>query len=168
MKKAAGTQNKFVTLLAPIKADLYKIAYCYVKNETNALEIISNTVYNAYLAFPKLRNQKYFKTWITRIVINESIAYLRHSVKTIPLYESHLNTAHETQVSSAERLDLYDALELLSPEERGIIILKYFQDMTFREISGITKIPENTIKTRHYRILKKLKGYLSDLEVSFS
>ena len=56
-----------------------------------------------------------------------------------------------------DRLDLYQALDTLSPDEKSLIILKYFEDRSFREISSILNLPESTVKTRLYRIIGKLR-----------
>ncbi|MFD1990426.1 RNA polymerase sigma factor [Paenibacillus nicotianae] len=62
-------------------------------------------------------------------------------------------------------MDLYDAIDRLIPEEKSYIILKFFVDLSFKEISEVLSISESTVKTRYYRILKKLKVYLIEGEV---
>ena len=65
--------------------------------------------------------------------------------------------AKEEELSVDDRLDLYQALDALSPDEKSLIILKYFEDRSFREISSILNLPESTVKTRLYRIIGKLR-----------
>ena len=64
-------------------------------------------------------------------------------------------------VSIDERIDLYQALNTLHPEEKTLIILKYFEDRSFREIAETMKLPESTVKTRLYRTIGKLKEAVS-------
>lgn len=49
----------------------------------------------------------------------------------------------------------------MQPDERTLIILKYFEDRSFREIAETLKLPESTVKTRLYRIIGKLKSAVS-------
>ena len=69
--------------------------------------------------------------------------------------------AREEDLSVDDRLDLYQALNTLQPDERTLIILKYFEDRSFREIAETLKLPESTVKTRLYRIIGKLKSAVS-------
>lgn len=155
----------FIDQLTPIQPRLYKIAFCYVKNEAEALEIVSQSIYRAYLAYPDLKKREYFATWIIRIVINESISLVRKRKKIVPIEEHEATITASSTLNLEPRMDLYDALDKLSATDRSYIILKYFEDMTFREIAAATGKSENTIKTKIYRILKVLKAELNDMEV---
>ncbi|MNN46353.1 RNA polymerase sigma factor SigV [compost metagenome] len=64
-----------------------------------------------------------------------------------------------------EKMDLYDALDRLVPEERTYIILKFFVSLSFKEMAQVLSLSENTVKTRFYRIIKKLKNDLLEGEV---
>jgi RNA polymerase sigma factor (sigma-70 family) len=56
---------------------------------------------------------------------------------------------------------LYQSLDRLDAEEARVVSLKHFQNMTFEEISARTQISENTLKTRYYRGLRKLRHFLT-------
>ncbi|MDQ0723068.1 RNA polymerase sigma factor (sigma-70 family) [Paenibacillus sp. W4I10] len=62
-------------------------------------------------------------------------------------------------------MDLYDALDRLVPEDRAYIILKFFGNMRFREIAEVLSLSENTVKSKFYRIINKLKMDLIEGEV---
>ena len=70
-------------------------------------------------------------------------------------------TEQPEELSIDDRLDLYQALNTLNPEEKTLIILKYFEDRSFREIAETMKLPESTVKTRLYRTIGKLKEAVS-------
>ena len=57
--------------------------------------------------------------------------------------------------------DLYNAMDLLDPEERTYIVLRYFESYNFREIAEMLKIPESTVKSRSYRALGKMKQHMT-------
>ena len=56
-----------------------------------------------------------------------------------------------------ENVDIYRCMDKLSAEERTLLILKYFEERSFKEISEILCMPENTVKTKTYRLLRKIR-----------
>ena len=78
VKKAQkGDDNAFYELISEKKEVLYKLAYTYVKNKDDALDIIQETIYKAYMSINKLKEPKFFNTYIT--TINERIL-----IQTLP------------------------------------------------------------------------------------
>lgn len=76
------------------------------------------------------------------------------------------NDVH-SRISVDEKLDLYNAIDLLRDNYKTVIILKYFNDMTIESISKIMETPENTVKTYLRRAKDSLgkilkEGYLND------
>lgn len=162
-----GDDVAFSKLIKACKENLYKIAFAYLKNEEEALDIVSDTIYKAYMNINKLENPQYFNTWITRILINNAINRLKKNNRIILIDEYEKIEGFNTQLSDIEfdvsrRVDLYSAIDQLNVKSKSIIILKYFQDMTISEISEVLKIPEGTIKVYLHRALKKLKIELKE------
>lgn len=141
----------------------YRVAFCYVKNEQDALDIVGEAVYRGLASLKALRQAEYFDTWMTRIVINTALSHLRkggrlaQNQEELPLELS----VPETGLTVEDTLDLYAVLDVLTAEERSYIILRFFQERSFREIAEILSQPEPTVKSRLYRILGKLKQQLS-------
>lgn len=167
VKKARkGDDEAFEAIIDYFKEDLYKIAFAYVKNEEEALDIISETIYAAYMNLKKLKKPQFFKTWLTRILINAAAARLRRSSKIIYTdeYEKIDGTdqMRENEFDIAKSIDLYNAIDKLSIKYKNIIILKYFEDMTIAQISQCLNYPEGTIKVYLRRALKKLKIQLKE------
>ena len=65
-----GDEEAFYHLINQKKSELYRMAYVYVQNENDAVEIYQQTIIRAFEGLPKLSEPKYFSTWITRIIIN--------------------------------------------------------------------------------------------------
>ncbi|MGW9528233.1 sigma-70 family RNA polymerase sigma factor [Paenibacillus terrae] len=147
------------------KERMYRIAYSYVKNQQDALEIVSEASYKAFLSYKKLESLDYVETWIARIVINCAIDHLRRKKKYTYIEDSqHSLTSADSNISLEEKMDLYEALEVLKPEERSFIILKFFEDQRFKDIAEVLSLSENTVKSKFYRILNKLKLQLTKKE----
>lgn len=142
------------------------MAYCYVKNEQEALDIVSEATYKGYLAYERMNSPQYFESWMTRIVINSVIDHLSLKKRFTYMEDGAQDyAATEHAVPLEERMDLYDALDRLPPEEKTYIILKFFEDLRFRDMADMLSLSENTVKTRFYRIIGKLKSYLIEGEV---
>ena len=76
-KARKGDAAAFDELVKSCQEKLYRIAYSYVNNRDDALDIVSESVYRAYLNLRTLKNPSYFNTWIIRIVINQSISFIQ-------------------------------------------------------------------------------------------
>jgi RNA polymerase sigma-70 factor (ECF subfamily) len=136
-----------------------------VKNEEDALEILQECTYRAMISIGKLKKHEYFKTWITRIVINCSLDFINKGNIVCPLNDEVNIEAKD--ISIDEKLDLYNAIDLLRDNYKTVIILKYFNDMTIENIARVMEAPENTVKTYLRRAKESLnkilkEGYLNE------
>ena len=95
---------------------------------------------------------------LCRIVVNTSLDLLRNQIKEQPAEELPEAAAEDKY----EELDLKKALNRLEPENRTVIILRYFEDMKIEDIALVVDENVNTVKTRLYRSLKKLRIQLDD------
>lgn len=137
---------------------LYRLAYSYVRNENDALDIVQESAYKAIKNSRSLKNPQYVGTWIYRIVINESISFLRkHKQQTVELYE-----ADGEMEDRYTDLDLQQALEQLEPLDRTVVVLRFFEGMQLNQIAQTLDENLSTVKSRLYRSLKKLKLSLTD------
>ena len=155
-----GDTEAFTDLVSLYKDNLYKVAFVYLKNEQDALDIISDTIYKAYINIKKLNNPSFFRTWITRILINSATDKLKSNKNIIYMDDyqkvDNLNDL-EAEIDLDANFDLFNAVDKLDIKFKNIVILKYFQDMTISEISTLLTIPEGTVKVYLQRGLKKLK-----------
>lgn len=131
----------------------YRLAYSYVKNESDALDIVQESAYKALKDLNKLKDQSLLSTWIYRIVINTSIDFLRkRNNETVSIYD--LEIPHEDQYQDDDPKEM---IAFLNEEERTIVILKFFEDLKLEEIADALNMNVNTVKTKLYRALKKIR-----------
>lgn len=156
-----GSDQAFEDLINIYKEYLYKMAFIYTKNEHDALDIYQETVYKAYLNIGKLKDSSYFKTWITRILINNVNMKNRHvsRFKDVEV-EDYIGEIEYSSIE--EKIDLYDAIDVLEEKYKTPIILQYFQDLTISQISKIMDCNENTVKSYIRRGKKKLYDLLKE------
>jgi len=165
IKKAQkGDDNAFYELISEKKEMLYKLAYSYVKNKDDALDIIQETIYKAYMSINKLKEPKFFNTYITKILINCALDLIKNN-KNLVYTELLSKNNVSTPLATEENLDLYAAVDKLNEKYKTIIILKYFQDFTLTEISEILQCPIGTIKTNLHKALKELRIQLYEEEL---
>ncbi len=140
----------------------YRIAYSYVKNADDALDIIQESIFKALLSLNTLKNPEYMKTWFYRILINCSLDFIRKQKNIIPLDNetlySYVNEFNDTYAD----IDLQRALDELPDNYRNIIILRFFEDLKIEEVAEILNENINTVKTRLYKSLDKLRIKMDD------
>lgn len=151
-------EQKIEQLLLENYDSYYRLAYSYVHNETDAGDIVQNGAYKAILHSDTLKQEKYAATWIYRIMLNEIFRFLK---KEQPLSLDAVEI-EQGKEDTYENVDLQRALDLLPKEDKAVIELKYFEDRKLTEIAEILDENVNTIKSRLYRGLKKLRRELSD------
>ena len=145
------------------REQLYRIAFCYVKDRQDALDIVGEAVCRGLTRLHQLRDPDRFDPWLNRIVVNAALDHLRRAGSRPSCREELPRElpADDPALTPEDTLDLYAALDLLSPEERTCIILRFFEEYSFREMAEILELPESTVKSRLYRILQKLRQRLS-------
>lgn len=160
-KAVKGNREAFGELIIMHQEYLYKLAYMYTKNEQDALDAVQECAMRAMISMEKLREPAYFKTWITRILIN-SIYLARKKNRNDSPFEEYSEAAPELPVSIEEKADLYDAIDLLPPACKTVVILQYFQGMKLKEIAQVMNIPVGSVKAYLFRAKKALRNQLED------
>ena len=70
VKKAIkGNEDAFETLITNHSDKLYRTAYLYVRNKEDALDVLQETTYKAFISIHQLKSPEYFGTWLTKILI---------------------------------------------------------------------------------------------------
>ncbi|BAQ12869.1 putative RNA polymerase sigma-70 factor, ECF family [Clostridium botulinum] len=158
IKAKSGDENAFCELIKINKEVLYKTAFYYTKNEHDSLEILDDTVYKAYKSIKKLKQEKYFNTWLMRILINSCITYINKRKRLIFFSKNiDITEKHESTDNREGLLDLYKAIDTLEDKFKMIIILRYFNDLTVPQIANIMDYPIGTVKTYIHKALKQLR-----------
>jgi RNA polymerase sigma-70 factor (ECF subfamily) len=161
-KAKKGDNAAFAELIQSSQEKLYRIAYSYVRNKDDALDIVSESVYKAFVNLESLKNPSYFNTWIIRIAINQSINFINKGRKVMLKENIELNAAKNTPEPD-EAFDLHTAMDRLDENQKAVIILKYFEDLTIAQVAEIMNRPVGTIKTYLHGALKNLRLELKEV-----
>ncbi|WP_033542351.1 sigma-70 family RNA polymerase sigma factor [Planococcus sp. CAU13] len=162
-----GDRLALQQLLKTEKEKLYRMAYTYVRDEDNALEIFQQTVLQAIESVHQIKEPEYFSTWLARICINKALSFLRKNKKLVILDEIEVRRAeNQFSIDISEQLDMANALGLLPEKYKTALMLRFYQDFTVKQIAEVMDCPEGTVKTVIHRglaLLKKdLKGVYAD------
>ncbi len=143
------------------KENYYRLAYSYVRNRDDALDIVHESIYKAMASARRPVTPQDIKPWFYRIVINTALDFLRKHKSVELMDESDLELCCSSE-DECQDLDLNSALEALPLNYRSIIVLRYFEDLKIEDIAAILGENTNTVKTRLYSALKKLRIQLED------
>lgn len=135
----------------------YRIAYSYTFSEQDAMDIVQESACKAILKSDSLKQAEYVDTWICRIVMNESIRFLeKNRGRTVQIED----VPEEGREDKIKDMDLQQALESLEEKERIIVVLRYFEEEKLETIGKMMNLNVNTVKSRLYRAMDKLKHYM--------
>lgn len=136
----------------------YRLAYSYMMNEQDALDMVSEAIVSAYEGFGNLRNRQGLKTWFYRILVNKCLDGLRKRKRETPETDDvFVNVPFEEKGYDSTGRILYQAVSNLPDKVKSVVMLKYYEDFTFEEIAGVTGLPVSTVKSRVYLGIEMLK-----------
>lgn len=150
-----GQRTMIIEFIYENQASLYRLAYSYARNREAALDIVQDTVVQAISHAASLRSADAVKPWVYRILVRESLAYIKRNQRLVLMEELPEAIAPEEDVGG--RLDLYRAVQRLDPKYRIIVILRYYEDLKLEDIARVTGVNLNTVKARLYRALDLLR-----------
>lgn len=171
-----GDTLAFNRLVLKWEKSIYNLALRMLHDPDEAAEAAQEVFLSAYRNIRKFRTESKLSTWLYRIAVNHCISRLRKKPPgihlsiddqrdEIPLADRLPGPrSHEQDFLLEEsRRRVRRAMQSLPPEQRAVVELKFFQDLTFEEISAICEIPLSTIKSRVYAGLESMKLRLGDL-----
>lgn len=153
-KEQKELEKVFEELVIKEKDNLYRLAYMYVKNGNDAMDILQESILKAYKNLTTVKDNSFLDRWLKRIVINCSIDYIKRNSKIV--YIDDIQTIAGIHKDKNYE-DLYEAVDTLSPDLRTIIILKYFQGYTIEEVGEILDISISQVKNKLHKALKLLR-----------
>ncbi len=145
-------QNKF-----------YRVAYSYARNQEDALDIVQNAVCKALESYKNLRNADAVKTWFYRILINESLAAIKQRKKELLSDDNPQKEEAYYEKGYEQQDDIKEELDRLEEDIQTITRLRFFEELSLKEISEITGLNLNTVKTKLYRGLKLLRENIQEV-----
>jgi RNA polymerase sigma factor (sigma-70 family) len=150
-----GDQDAFATIATDAADRLYAVAFRILRDPELARDAAQQALLNAWRDLRTLRDPDRLDPWLYRLVVRACYAEARQRRRTIGLANlAIIRSGHEQPIA---QVDDHDQLERgfrrLSPEQRTVVVLHFYLDLSLTEVAGSMGIPEGTVRSRlHYAI----------------
>lgn len=164
---ASDKERGFLLLMQKFREPIYWQIRRIVVSHSDAEDVFQDVWVNVYKYLASFKGASSLKTWIYKIAINESIRFL----KSTAAHKLTDNDQSETLLSMLESSDYVDyeneailkfqkALLLLPEKQRIVFDLRYYEELSYEEISDITGSSVQTLKTNYHYAKEKVKNYI--------
>jgi RNA polymerase sigma-70 factor (ECF subfamily) len=177
-KALDGSQRSWERLVRRHETMVYNYCLRMTRNTSDARDLLQEVFLAVYRHLPSYRNEGQFKGWMMRIAANKTMDLLRlrqRSPKTstdeaadaavLQWQAPDYHNPDQVYEQNTDKRRILALLQALPPEQRLVVELKFFQHCTFEEIAAQTSTPVNTVKSRLYASLQKLKDTLEERHV---
>lgn len=150
------TKSEFVQRVRDMERRLYRVSRTLLSHDADCEDAVQETLLKAWARLDSLREERYFETWLVRILINECKTIWRKR----PSLETEL--PDNLNIAQSEPYNLFEALMALPKRHRITLELHYIEGYKTREIAGLLGISESTVKWRLAQGRKRLKQELGE------
>lgn len=155
-----GNKEAFCNLIRINKIAMYRVSKSILSKEEDVEDAVSEAILKAYKNIKSLKDESLFKTWLIRIVINESNNLYKKRQREIAFEKDHFS---KIKVNDTYKdLTLHNAINSLDDDLRTITILFYFEDLKYKDIAKVLGIKEGTVKSRLSRAKERLFTMLKE------
>ncbi len=154
-KAQKGDRDSFIELIERHKLSMSRVALSILHNEDDAADAIGETVLTAFSQLCTLREPRYFKTWLTRVLISHCYDLLRGSQRAVPM--DTLPDIPAAREDHDQAMDVRRSLAQLAENDRLVLTLHYMDGLKVREIAQMLSVKEGTVKTRLMRSRQRFK-----------
>lgn len=150
----AGNPDAFTRLMKSQMQNMYKTAGAILINDEDIADAVSETILACWENMHSLKEDRFFKTWMTRILVNKCNDIIRKKQYYLD-YDIPEEPYNDTGFENAE---WKEALSTISEKYRLVMVLYYIEGFSTGDISGILDIPEGTVRSRLARGREQLAG----------
>lgn len=144
----------------------YRLATLILRDRDEAEDATQEAIARAWSSWKTLRDPDRFDAWFDRILVNVCRNRMRHvrTIRVVALDNAHEMPAADSHGSTMARLTLEPAFARLNPEQRIIVVLRFWRDLPVEEIAERLSVPEGTVKSRLHYALKALREAIESSE----
>jgi RNA polymerase sigma-70 factor, ECF subfamily len=164
-----GDREAFTALVIRYQRPVYNAAWWVLKSAEDAADVAQNVFLKVAERVDDYDPQYRFFSWIYRIAVNESLNFRRRHGREEPLDEEvdvpgpegddPERKAQEAELSGRLR----HAMTRLPTNDRMVLVLRHFSDLSYQEIAQVLELDEKTVKSRLFEARQRLRGLLGDL-----
>ncbi len=155
-----GKVNAFGTLVDRYQQSIYRMTLRMIGDSEEAQELTQNVFVKVYSKLDSFDPKYKFFSWLYRIALNESLNYVKSRKKLTDFdensFEDH-ETPEEIYQDKEKKRILHRSLLELSEKYRIVIVMKYYDNMSYEEISEVTGLSVKKVRSRLFTARKNLK-----------
>lgn len=161
-----GNLSKFRELIGKSIPFAYSVAFRMTGDDDQAKDIVQESMITIWKKLEKIRSSESFKTWLYKIVINKCYDYLRKrkrlletkiDEKTWKILSDNIPEEYSSELENNEIACLINVLsQKLSPKQKAVFVLSDIEEMTNGEISAITGLTKENVKSNLYHARKRV------------
>ena len=155
--------DAFTELMQLHEKDMYRTASAILPQDADIADAIQETILTVGEKIDTVQKNRYFKTWMIRILINKCKDILRSGRRMICVEELPEQAAKDT-VEAEANLEWKEALWGLDEKYRLIVVLFYAEGLRTAEIGKLLQLPDSTVRTRLARGREQLARYYAETE----
>lgn len=160
VKKAQkGDGEAFIQLMEEQKENMYKVARSFLSCEADIADVMQQTILDCFEKIKTLKQPKYFKTWMTKILINNCNDVIR-SNKKVQLVDDFKDLQWESP--REDLMEFLDTLDGIEEKYRTVLILYYVEGFKIKEIAQLLDMKESTVNSRLQRGRQSYKEVLQN------
>lgn len=158
IKKAQkGDHEAFTRLFRQLESQLYRLAKTILLKDEDCADALQETTLKVYKGLANLKQPKFFKTWVIRILINECNQLLRMRERTIAVAEiPEEPVISYVHFEDSGNVDLQSFINQLDESLRLAIVLFYYDDLSIKQIADVLDISEGAVRARLHRARRLL------------
>ena len=149
-------EESFVTLMESNAKDMYKIAYAILSNNEDVADAIQDTILSCWEKLHTLKQEEYFKTWMTKILMNHCNRILRKKRRLVPT-DTVFDIQCGEECSGYKNAEWQEMLQCIDEKYRIVLVLYYGEGFKVREISEILQESESAVKRRLVGARKRME-----------
>jgi RNA polymerase sigma-70 factor (ECF subfamily) len=144
----------------------YRLATLILRDRDEAEDATQEAIVRAWSSWGTLRDRSRFDAWFDRILVNICRNRMRHTrtIHVVALDDSFQLPAADAHGATIARLALEPAFARLTPEQRIIVVLRFWRDLSVDDIAERLGVPAGTVKSRLHYALKSLRGAIESSE----
>jgi RNA polymerase sigma-70 factor, ECF subfamily len=159
-----GDDRAFKELVVKYQTPIFNLALRMTKNQADAEEVCQVVFVKVFEKLDSYNSDYSFFSWLYRMAMNESINTIKQNRRSFGLDAAQTAA---TAMPSFELADaIQDALMLLPPEDRAMVILRHFQHMSYQEIAYVLNLTEKKVKAHLFSSRRSLKEILMRLGIT--
>ncbi len=155
-----GDASAFEPLVERYHRALFRVAVRMLGDREDARDVTQTAFLKAYVALATCDGERRFFSWIYRIVVNECLNTLRsrRPMETVSLEKDRLSWAAAGDAAEAgeRHIRIRRALLELTADQRDVIVMRHFAELSYGEIASELGIPEKTVKSRLFSARQRL------------